>query len=116
MIHYFMKWENKLQFKHKEDADFYSDYFLKKTEHLSYEYKPIYYFWEWKYKLPYEKFMKVFDTPEDFWMHMHCDKNIWFINDENTVYINEAFLDECLEKGLKNDKAIEYYEENLYKK
>lgn len=53
-----------------------------------------------------QKFLKVFDYWDD--TYAYIDNNIWFI-DFADMYIWEDFLDKCLKKWLKNDKAIDYY-------
>jgi len=59
-----------------------------------------------------EKFLKVFD----YWGDTYAEINhhIWFIEFAD-MYIWEDFLDKCLKKRLKNNKAIDYYWKDLEK-
>ena len=59
-----------------------------------------------------EKFLKVFDYWDD--TYAEINHHTWFF-DFADMYIWEEFLDKCLKKWLKNDKAINYYWKDLEK-
>jgi hypothetical protein len=68
--------------------------------------------YEGKQEIPFlDKFIKVFkDYP--LWTII-VDYNIWFVHDDEVVYIWEEFLDFCLENKLFSDKAYRFYHHNL---
>lgn len=75
-------------------------------EYTDLEYNP------WKHKINFlDKFIKVFKDMA-FWT-LFVDENIWFINNWEDFYINEEFLDFCIEKKLYKDKAYNFYYKNL---
>lgn len=69
-----------------------------------------YYNWEHKIKF-LDKFIKVFW--KEWNRYLTVDENIWFITDEETIYIWEEFLDICLKHKLEWDEALDFYYHNL---
>lgn len=58
-----------------------------------------------------DKFKKVFNYKDD---DTYCELNYltWFIEFAD-MFICESFLDDCIKNKLKNDKAIDFYWEQL---
>ena len=53
---------------------------------------------------------------EVIWTAMYnidIDENIWFINDTEVVFLSKGFLQECKDKWLKWEKALELYDKQL---
>ena len=74
------------------------------------------YHWDWRNPINKEflkKFLKVFNYKDDD-VYAELNHNIWYIEFAD-LFICEAFLDECIEKKVKRDKAIDYYWEQLEK-
>lgn len=66
----------------------------------------------WDEKIDFfDEFVKVFW--EDWDRYLIVDENIWFITDWELIYIYKSFLEECLEKNIKWQKAIDLYYEQL---
>jgi len=67
---------------------------------------------EWKHKITFlDKFVKVL---WDYWCwDCFVDEVIWFINDTETTYINEEFLDICIKYKIFWEKARDFYHKNL---
>lgn len=72
------------------------------------------YYWKWDNLISdkfLKKFLKVFNYKNED-KRAELNHNIWFI-EFSDMYICESFLDECIDKKLKKDKAIKYYWEQL---
>ena len=67
---------------------------------------------EWEHKIDYlDKFVKVL---WDYWTgDCFVDEWIGLINNIETVYINEEFLDYCIENKIYNEQAYDLYQDNL---
>lgn len=62
----------------------------------------------WDEKIDFfDEFVKVFW--EEWNRYLIVDENIWFITDGELIYISKRFLEECLEKNIKGQKAIDLF-------
>jgi len=67
---------------------------------------------EWKHKINFlAKFVKVLWS---YWIwDCFIDEGIWFINDTESMYINEEFLNFCIDNKLEWESAYNFYHFNL---
>ena len=66
----------------------------------------------WKHKITFlDKFVKVF---WDYWAWTcDVDENIGLINDQETMYISEEYLDFCINNKIIGEDAYDMYHVNL---
>lgn len=70
---------------------------------------------EWVARHIWIDFLKEFTIVFwDYWFgYLTVDYNIWFITDEETVYINREFLEICIKNNFIWEKADKFYHFNL---
>jgi len=90
----------------KEFEKWCEDRNKKETDYIYFDHR------NWRHKIDYlDKFVKVF---WNYWSwDCFVDEVIWLINDTETVYIWEEFLDLCIENKITWEKARDLYHQNL---
>ncbi len=90
----------------------FREYFRKINKDREYEDQIFIEHRTWKEKIDFfDEFVKVFW--EEWNRYLVVDENIWLITDNEIIYIYKSFLEECLEKNIKWQKAIDLYYEQL---
>jgi len=88
------------------------EYYRKVNENREYEYQIFIEHRTGKEKVDfYKQFVEVFW--EEWDRYLIVDEWIWFITDWETIYISKEFLEECLEKWIKWEKALDLYDKQL---